>query len=106
MAKGDVRKKKILIACGTGIATSVAVSYKIQSILEKAGYDISQIEFKTCSVPELQAKAPGNDLIITTSKNNKELPVKVILGVQFLIGKGYEPILKEIIDYLGLIKKA
>lgn len=95
------QKKRILVACGTGIATSVAVASKIKDIFEDKGYG-DRVEFSTCAVAELHAKAPKYDLVVTTAHNNKDLPVKVIMGVAFLIGRGMEPVLKEIIDYLEL----
>jgi PTS system galactitol-specific IIB component len=97
------QKKRVLVACGTGIATSVAVANKIKGIFEERGYG-DRVEFGTCSVAELHTKAPKYDLVVTTAHNSKELPVKVIMGVAFLIGKGTEPVLKEIIDCLGLEK--
>lgn len=98
-----VQKKRILVACGTGIATSVAVANKIKNIFEEKGYG-NRVEFGTCAVAELHAKAPKYDLVVTTAHNSKELPVKVIMGVAFLIGRGTEPVLKEIVEYLELEK--
>ncbi len=94
-------KKRVLVACGTGIATSVAVARKIEDIFNDMGHG-GKVEFGTCSVAELQSKATKYDLVITTAHNSKELPVKVIMGVAFLIGRGTEPVLKEIIETLGL----
>jgi len=93
--------KRILVACGTGIATSVAVANEIKNIFEDKGI-AEKVHFDTCSVAELHAKAPKADLVVTTAHNSKELPVKVIMGVSFLIGRGYEPVLEEIIEYLEL----
>ncbi|WP_461207526.1 PTS sugar transporter subunit IIB [Clostridium sp. DL1XJH146] len=94
-------KKKILVACGSGIATSVAVSNKIKDILTEKGFG-DKVKFDTCSVAELESKAARYDLVVTTGQNRKELPVPVILGVAFLMGRGTEPVLQQIIDTLGL----
>ncbi|MCT4593914.1 MAG: PTS sugar transporter subunit IIB [Anaeromicrobium sp.] len=94
-------KKRILVACGTGIATSVAVANKIKNLFEDKGYG-DKVEFGTCAVAELHAKAHKYDLVVTTAHNSKELPVPVIMGVAFLIGRGTEPVFKQIMDTLGL----
>lgn len=93
--------KKVLVACGTGIATSVAVSKKIEGIFKERGFG-GKITFSTCSVAELESKAPYYDLIITTARISKQLPIKVILGVAFLTGVGMEPVIKDIISSLEL----
>lgn len=98
-----VNKKKVLVACGTGIATSIAVARKVEDILKQKGYG-DKVTFSTCSVAELVSKASSYDLIITTAQNNKQLPTKVILGVVFLTGRGMDPVINEIVEYLGLNK--
>lgn len=97
--------KKILVACGTGIATSTLVVKKLDAIFKERGYT-SNIIYSTCSVAELEPKAPNYDLIITTAQCNKILQTKVMLGVVFLTGIGIEPTLLEIIKHLGLEKQS
>jgi galactitol PTS system EIIB component len=94
-------KKKILIACGTGIATSTVVATKIADIFKQKGL-ADKVSFSICKVLELESKASDFDLIITTVKTELKLPIKVVMGVPFLINRGTEPIIQEIIDYLGL----
>jgi PTS system galactitol-specific IIB component len=96
-----VMKKKILVACGTGIATSTAVATKIEEIFKQKGI-ADKVSFSICKVLELEAKASDFDLIITTVKTELQLPTKVVMGVPFLINRGTEPIIQEIIEYLSL----
>ena len=94
-------KKRILVACGTGVATSVAVARKLENIFKERGLG-DLVEVSTCTVAEMESKASKYDLIVTTAHNSKPMPVKVIMGVAFLIGRGTEPVLQDILDTLGL----
>ncbi|NTW95435.1 MAG: PTS sugar transporter subunit IIB [Erysipelotrichaceae bacterium] len=94
-------KKRILVACGTGVATSVAVARKLENIFKERGL-ADMVEVSTCTVAEMESKASKYDLIVTTAHNSKPMPVKVIMGVAFLIGRGTEPVLQDILDTLGL----
>ncbi|HAO61713.1 MAG TPA: PTS galactitol transporter subunit IIB [Erysipelotrichaceae bacterium] len=94
-------KKRVLVACGTGVATSVAVARKLENIFRERGFG-DLVEVSTCTVAEMESKASKFDLIVTTAHNSKPMPVKVIMGVAFLIGRGTEPVLQDILDTLGL----
>jgi PTS system galactitol-specific IIB component len=89
-------KKKVLVACGTGIATSTVVTIKIQEALKANNIDADVIQ---CKVAELPMKVDGADLIVTTTvyENDK---VPVIRGLSFLTGIGMEKDLQTIVDKL------
>jgi PTS system galactitol-specific IIB component len=91
-----VAKKKILVACGTGIATSTVVTIKIQEALKKNNIDADVVQ---CKVAEIPSKIDGADLIVTTTVyENSKIPV--IRGLSFLTGIGMEKDLQKIIDTL------
>jgi PTS system galactitol-specific IIB component len=91
-----VAKKKVLVACGTGIATSTVVTIKIQEALQKNNIDADVIQ---CKVAEIPSKIDGADLIVTTTvyENSK---VPVIRGLSFLTGIGMEKDLQKIVETL------
>jgi PTS system galactitol-specific IIB component len=91
-----VAKKKVLVACGTGIATSTVVTIKIQEALKKNNIDADVIQ---CKVAEIPSKIDGADLIVTTTvyENSK---VPVIRGLSFLTGIGMEKDIQKIVDTL------
>jgi PTS system galactitol-specific IIB component len=93
--------KKVLVACGTGSATSALVAQEIEKIFNDRGYG-GRITFSTCAVAELEAMADSFDLVITTAHFGKKLPTKVILGVAFLTHVGMEPVIQEVIKSLDL----
>lgn len=89
--------KKVIVACGTGIATSTVVCVKIKEALEKAGV---QAEIVQCKVAEIPSKIDGASLVVTTtSYTNDTIPV--IRALSFLTGIGEEADLKKIVDILS-----
>ena len=58
-------KKTVLIACGTGIATSTVVNSAVQKIAKEHNLDINMIQCKMMEVPGYADRA---DLLITTTE--------------------------------------
>jgi PTS system galactitol-specific IIB component len=89
-------KKKVLVACGTGIATSTVVTIKIQEALKVNNIDAEVVQ---CKVSELPMKSKGADLIVTTTEySNNSIPV--VRGLSFLTGIGMEKDIQKIIEVL------
>ena len=57
-------KKRILVACGTAIATSTVVAKKIEELLKAKGIDVVVDQ---CKAAEASSKADMFDLIVTTT---------------------------------------
>jgi len=88
--------KKILVACGTGIATSTVVMIKLQEALKNAGIDA---DVQQCKVSEISSKT-GVDLIVTTTTyENPNVPV--FRSLAFLTGVGVESEIEKIIALLN-----
>lgn len=92
-----MNKKKIVIACGTGIATSTVVADKVANLCKQEGIDalISQ-----CKVSELEAYVHGADLVVTTTFVGKKYDIPVINALPFITGVGEEEVLKQIAETL------
>ncbi len=92
-------KKRVLVACGTAIATSTVVARKIEEELGKRGIEIAVTQCKASEVP---SKIEGQDLVITTTfvDANKTKNVPVVHSVSFLTGIGIEKDIEKIIEYL------
>ena len=82
---------KIVVACGTAIATSTHVSIKIKELLEERGIKIHTIQ---CRVQEVPSLAPDADLVVATAQVPFDIDVPVVDGIPFLTGIG----VKEVID--------
>lgn len=92
-------KKRILVACGTAIATSTVVAKKLEDLLKERGYDV---EIDQCKAAEAPSRAENFDLIVATTPIGDVGDTPVIRTVSFLSGVGMEQDLEKIIKTLGL----
>jgi len=82
---------KIVVACGTAIATSTHVALKVKELLEERGFNIHTIQ---CRVPEVPSFVQGADLVVATAQVPYDIDIPVVDGIPFLTGIG----VKEVID--------
>ncbi|MDR1894587.1 MAG: PTS sugar transporter subunit IIB [Spirochaetales bacterium] len=94
-----MRKKKILVACGTAIATSTVVARKISELLAAKGYSVNIDQCRSAEVP---GKLHGVDLIVTTTQAplNGTGAIPVIQTISFLTGVGMEADIEKIISFI------
>jgi PTS system galactitol-specific IIB component len=92
-------RKKIIVACGTGIATSTAVKSKINDYLKEKGMNV---DIDQCKISELKSQVVNTkaDLIVTTGPAGGNYNLPVVNGVSFLTGINEEKTLDKIISYL------
>lgn len=93
--------KKILVACGTAIATSTVVAKKIEEMMKKRGFTVTTTQ---CKAAEAPSKAAGYDMIVTTTPIGNVGTVPVLRTVSFLSGVGMEKDIDKIVEALGLNK--
>lgn len=89
--------KRILVACGTAIATSTVVAKGIEEILKERGI---QVITRQCKASEVRSLAGDADLIVTTTPVPNDLGVPVIQTLAFLTGIGKEEVIEQIISEL------
>ncbi|GHV86582.1 PTS galactitol transporter subunit IIB [Spirochaetia bacterium] len=91
--------KKIMLVCGTGIATSTAVNVKLTDILNKRGYEgkFKTYQFKT---GEAVANSSNYDFCVATTQVPDGMQCPLIKGVPFLTGINLEPVIQSIIAEL------
>ena len=92
------KPKSILVACGTGIATSTVVANIVEEALRDRGFNV---HVKQCKVSEVPAHVDGVDLIITTTQLSGNFGVPIIQTLAFLTGIGKEDAIKKIVDVLN-----
>ena len=90
--------KRILVACGTAIATSTVVARAIEEALGERGIQVTTRQCKATEVPSL---VQGMDLVVTTTPVPGNLGVPVIQTLAFLTGIGKEAVIEQIIKALG-----
>lgn len=85
--------KRILVICGTGIATSTVVAQKIKEYCNSRGIDVSIDQKK---VMETLRGAEGYDLVVSTTQVPSSVKTPAVSGLPFITGVGVEETLKEI----------
>jgi PTS system galactitol-specific IIB component len=93
------RPYKIVVACGTAIATSTHVSLKLKELLEERGFDAVMSQ---CRVSEVLSVISGAQAVVATSQVPYDIDVPVVDGIPFLTGIG----IKEVIDKLEEILRS
>jgi galactitol PTS system EIIB component len=89
--------KKIIVACGSGIATSTVALSKIQTVLESKG-KLKDIQFVQTSLSELPSLVEGATVIVTTAQGGDGFGVPVVSGLGLITGLGVDKVIDEIIE--------
>lgn len=87
--------KKILLACGAGIATSTAVNAKITQLLDENGY-AGKYRITQCKIAEVPALSAEYDFCVATTMQPSEMKCPFISGISFLTGVGIDKTVQEI----------
>lgn len=89
--------KRVLVACGTAIATSTVVAKAIEEGLAARGVPVVTRQCKAAEVPAL---AKDFDLVVTTTPVPQDLGIPVIQTLAFLTGVGKDQVLDQIAEIL------
>jgi galactitol PTS system EIIB component len=91
-------KKKILVACGTAIATSTVVAKKLEEKLRARGLDVA---IDQCKASEVGSKASGYDLIVSTTEVDDAKGKPLVRTLSFLTGVGIDADVEKIAQLLA-----
>ena len=89
--------KKILVACGTAIATSTVVAKKLEEKLGAMGIDV---KIDQCKTSEVGARAASYDLIVSTTEIDDAKGKPVVRTLSFLTGVGIDADVQKIANLL------
>lgn len=90
--------KRVIIACGNGVATSTVVAAKVKDYCAVNGVSIDVTQ---CRMIELHDKANDYDLVVTSGKfSDPDVNTPCIMAISLLTGINEEPTLKKIVDAL------
>lgn len=92
--------KKILLCCGSGIATSTAAASRLKNKLEERGF-AGQFTTTQCKVNEIASKIDDYDLVISTAVITQPLSKPLVMGIPFLTGINLDKTIDEIVQKLG-----
>lgn len=88
--------KKVIVACGSGVATSQTVASKVDRLLKERG--CNQIKVEVVDLKSLDSHIRDSAAYIAITKVDKEYPIPVINGIAFLTGVGMDAELQKLID--------
>ncbi len=91
--------KRIIIACGTGIATATVATEKVTQALKARGINVVTTQCHSMEVPAKVAQFKPHAIVATTPVR-KDLGVPVFSGVPFLTGIGQEKIINDLVALL------
>lgn len=77
------KKLKIMVACGSGVATSTLASKAVEDVCKEYGIEAS---IDTCSMRSVVDESRGCDVVLTTNKYDKELSCPVMSVTPFITG--------------------
>jgi galactitol PTS system EIIB component len=77
--------KTILVACGSGIATSTIICESVKTLLLENNIKAEIIQ---CSIGDIDGRVDDADLIVTSTKLTKEYRVPVVSAISLLTGVG------------------
>ena len=93
-------EKKILVCCGTGIATSVQVANKLQRLLRERGINARMEHCRVAEVPRVVGELNPDAIVSTTAVKQPTENVKMFRGVAFLTGVDEGQLADEIANAL------
>lgn len=97
------KKLNILVACGSGVATSTLASKKVEEVCKEFKIDAS---VDTCSMSEVQVLSKNYDVVLTTNKYDKSLPVPVMSVTPFITGIRMEKTKNELGELLKKVQNS
>jgi PTS system galactitol-specific IIB component len=92
-------EKRVLIACGTSIATATVVAEKVKEIAKEAGLAVSVAQ---CKAAEVRGRVAtfNPHIIVATTHVPGDLGIPVFSGVPFLSGIGMDELEAQIVEAL------
>lgn len=87
--------KKLLIMCGTGVATSTVVTGKMKDWLKSKGLE-NQVTLYQSKVADEVNKIDDYDIVVSTTVVPDKVKDKVIMGLPLLTGIGADEMYAEI----------
>lgn len=86
---------KVLIACGSGVATSTVIANRVKVLLEENHYNVKVEQVK---VVEVEKMAPDFDLIVASTQIPSTVETPYVFAINYLTGVNKEGTDKEILD--------
>lgn len=86
---------KVIVACGSGVATSETVAGKVNRLLKEASVDA---EVTAVDLKSVDRHLHGAAAYITIVRENTVRDIPVINGIAFLTGMGQDEEFSKLVD--------
>jgi len=96
-------KVKILIVCGSGVATSMHAAYKLQKYFDE---EKILVHIDGAGNNELEGRAPSYDIILSTTMVTANIDKPVFNAIALLTGIGEKELATEVISKVKEIMQA
>ncbi|WP_182187562.1 PTS sugar transporter subunit IIB [Pectinatus frisingensis] len=90
-------EKLVLVACGTGIATSTVVCKRVEELLKENHVSAKVIQ---CKISEVGSYEDQATLLVTTTIPPREYKMPLVKALNYLTNMNTEKTDKEILDVL------
>ena len=91
------RKRRVLVACGTAIATSTHVANRLEREFAARGLDVVITQ---CRVSEVPSHVGDVDVVVSTAPMAPVDSLPIVSGIPFLTGIGDDDALNQILDVI------
>ncbi len=89
--------KTVIIACGSGIATSTMICMRIDDILNNNNIPHEIIQ---CSINEIDSYEDRSDVIVSSTQLQGEYSIPTVMGIGFISGIGAEEAERQLLEIL------
>lgn len=93
-----MKKINILVACGSGVATSTIAAGEVKVVCEE--YGIKNFTISKASMQELDTASKNADLVLTTNNYKGELDVPHFSIAAFVTGINEDKLRKKLGEFL------
>lgn len=97
------KKINIIVACGSGVATSTLASKVVEDVCKENAIEAS---IETCGMREVVGAAEHADVVLTTNRYEKELKCPVMSVTSFITGIKVNKTKEQLGDLLRQIANA
>lgn len=95
-------KIKVFIACGSGIATSTVLQERVKKLFDANNINYS---INKGTISQIRSEVKKNDLVLTTTKIQKEYDTPVLQAFGLLTGINEKEIREKILETVETILK-
>ena len=92
-----MRTYKILIACGSGVATSTVIADRVKRFCEENGFNVNIQQVKVVQVENMSKEY---DLIVASTKIPETVTTPYVFAINYLTGVNREKTDADIIEKL------